>query len=319
MRKLLVPLDGSAFAEQALPLALSLARLTRTGLHLVSVRPSLPLDASGSPQEEYLRRVQAQLEMELPDGVTHEVLVDELSALEQAPPAPNAVAEVLARAAARGVGLVIMTTHGRGGLRRAWLGSIADALVRIAPAPVLLMRPHDTTAAIAAEADRGIRHILIPLDGSGTAEQAIAFAQQIGEPFAARYTLVRVAAPLTWDLAIDAYGRAPGGHRMPVRRRAAGDYLDTVAAQLRQQDMAVHTRVLDGVSPAAAILDFASTHAVDLIVLSTSGAGGVRRLLLGSVADKLVRSGDVPVLICNLQRVDTTTAAATAAWETSTR
>jgi nucleotide-binding universal stress UspA family protein len=311
-RLLMVPLDGSAYAEQALPLALAVARRSHAALHLVTVRASLPLGSAGTEEEEYLARIAGQMASELPGRITRRVLTNELGPLEFAPPAPDSVADVLARHAAdHDVDLIITTTHGRGGLRRAWLGSVTDSLMRIASLPVLVIRPVDEHFGAAAAADRGLNHILIPLDGSAAAEQVIPFAQQMGEPFAARYTLLRVVSPLTGQVETGMYGSPPWfPPPSPLNRRAVQDHLDGLAAQLRASGMTVTTQVLDGTSAAAAILEYATTHAADLIALSTAGAGGVRRLLLGSVADKIVRSGDVPVLVCNVRHLHASAAPA---------
>src|SRR5690606_17862861 len=84
-------------------------------------------------------------------------------------------------------------------------------------------------------------------------------------------------------------------------RRAAADYLDRVAADLRGDGLTVETAVVEDTSPAPAITDYANEHDVETIAITTSGAGGIRRLLFGSVADKVVRNGEVPVLVCNVR------------------
>jgi nucleotide-binding universal stress UspA family protein len=311
-RSLMVPLDGSAFAEQALPLALDAARRADAELGLVMVRSTLPLQGEG--EEEYLRRVSRQVATASPARITRTVLTNELGPLEYPPPEPGTVAGVLIRHAEEvSCDLIVMTTHGRGGLRRAWLGSVADAVIRGAPCPVLVMRPKDARFSIAAAVDRGLRHIVVPLDGSASAERAIAFARQLGEPFEARYTLVRVTSPLSWQGAPGLDGTTFMVEAPPLSREAIQQYLDTVATGLRQFDVPVATQVLDGGSPAVAIVEYARSSGADLIALTTSGAGGISRLLLGSVADKIVRAGDVPVLVCNVHHLSPGSSAVTAA------
>jgi nucleotide-binding universal stress UspA family protein len=299
---IMVPLDGSRFAEQALPLALTLARRAQARLHLVRVRPSLPLGPDGTEEEQYLVNLARQLETELPDRITHRVLTNEFGPLVYPPPPADSVADVLARYSEESdVDLVVMTTHGRGGLRRAWLGSAADAVVRLAARPVLLIRPEDEAFSVAAAADRGIHHIVVPLDGSESAEHVLPYARQIGSLFAARFTLLRSVSPLTWDITAEQYGAYPPPQFPVYSRAAAEQYVEQLAAGLRQNEVAATGVVVDGPSVASAILDYAATHGADLIALTTAGAGGIRRLLLGSVADKIVRSGEVAVLVCNVQ------------------
>ena len=315
----MVPLDGSTFAEQALPLALGLCRRSGARLHLVFVRASLPVDWPGGYGRKYLDGIAAGIESELPGRISHMVVMDELAPLEYPPPASNAVADVLLRHAREcDADLILMTTHGHGGIRRAWLGSVADSLIRISTLPILLLRPSDDSFTIAAAADRGISHVVVPLDGSAAGEKALAQAERIGAVFGARYTLVRVTSPLAWELAPQSW-TSPGPPEMPpLSRQMVADYLERTAAPMRERGLAVATQVLDGISPASAILDFAQTHAVDLIAMSTAGAGGIRRLLLGSVADKLVREGVVPMLVCNRSLVEEPEAAAATAVEEAT-
>jgi nucleotide-binding universal stress UspA family protein len=312
LRSLMVPLDGSAFAEQALPIALGAARHANADLDLAIVRATLPLE--GEREEDYLSRVTKQVTSASPSRITRSVLSNELGPLEYPPPAPGTVGEVLVRHAEElSCDLIVMTTHGRGGIRRAWLGSVTDSLIRIASCPVLVIRPKDEKFTVAAGADRGIRHIVVPLDGSESAERAIAFARFLGEPFCARYTLVRVTSPVAWHGAAAPTGSSVMIDAPALSRDAVQHYLETVAGGLRQFDVPVATQVLDGTSPAAAILEYSRIHAVDMIALTTSGAGGISRLLLGSVADKIVRSGDVPVLVGNVRHMSASGRAVAAA------
>ena len=317
MSIVMVPLDGSPFGEQALPLALTIARPMGAHLHVVRVRASLPLSVD-EDSEAYVRTTAAEIESQLPAKVTPWVLTDELGALQYPPPAPDTVAKTLATHAREHADLIVMSTHGRGGVKRAWLGSVADALLRIAPRPVLLVRPADVTFSLAADADRGITHILIPLDGSETAERAIPVARELGEPLGARVTLLRVTSPLALQLSSDPADGYPLGDPTSMGRRAAVHYLNGVAAPLRRAGLDVDVRVVEQLSPAPAIVDFAKTHAVDLVVLTTTGGGSIRRVLLGSVADHVIRKGETPVLVCNTRHAESSAVDASPAAATGT-
>lgn len=306
MSNVMVPLDGSMFAEQALPMAVAVARRSESGLDLVRVRTASWPDSDLDGAAGYTQNLAEQLETRIPGNVTPWVLTEDAAALQYPPPAPDSVADILARHTRdRDIELVIMATHGRGGVQRAWLGSVADSFARIAPRPVLLLRPHGEDFDPAVDAARGIRHILVPLDGSETAEQAIPRARRLGQGFRARYTLLRVVSPLSQQYSGVGYGAYPLAYVTPMSRRAAADYLDRVAADLREDGLTVDTSVVQHTSPAAAIIDYATQNDVDAIAITTSGAGGIRRLLLGSVADKVVRNGAVPVLVCNVRHEET--------------
>lgn len=299
MNAIMVPLDGSAFAEQALPLAMTLARRSNSRIHLtLAAAPASEITAAAA---EYLSGMAARLESGMSEGVTYSVLTPDPGAPAWPMPACSSVADVLARYVVdQDIGLVVLTTHGRGGVRRAWLGSTADAFVRIAPRPVLLVRPGDEEVAITA-ADFSLRHVVIPLDGSETSERAIPIAQEIGSLFGARYTLVRVVVPFTPDISTEWYGVHP--FEPTLNLESAARYLANVANSMRERGLNVATQVIESSSPAGAIIDYATSQDAGLIVLMSSGAGGIRRLLLGSVADKVVRSGSVSVLVCNTQYV----------------
>ena len=196
--------------------------------------------------------------------------------------------------AAHDVGLVVMTTHGRGAFSRFWLGSVADTLVRCAPMPILLLRPQETPPDLAQLPE--IKHILVPLDGSALAERILPPATALGALTDATFTLLHV-------IALDAAGyetdwptsRSEAG-TLAAMRADAQIYLDRVAERLGAQSLVVHSAVIGG-QPAPAILEYAHDNAIDLIALATHGRSGAARILLGSSADKILRGATTPVLL----------------------
>jgi nucleotide-binding universal stress UspA family protein len=198
---------------------------------------------------------------------------------------------------ARGIDLVVMTTHGRGAFSRFWLGSVTDELARRLPVPMLLVRPGQ--AGEAPDKVPDLRHILIPLDGTAVAEQVLLPATEVGSLTQADYTLLRVVPPAT-VIGFDAAGVAMGGFTPPAEENLAleaRDYLDRVAARLRSQGHPVSTAIAIGQPPALAILAEAQDRGMDLVAMETHGRKGLTRLMLGSVADKVVRGSPLPVLV----------------------
>jgi nucleotide-binding universal stress UspA family protein len=200
--------------------------------------------------------------------------------------------------------LLVMTTHGRGPLARFWLGSVADALVRQASVPILLVQPKEAPPDLAQEPV--IRRVLMPLDGSELAEQILEPALALGDATQAEYTLLRVVQPMIPGGHIPASAkvsvlREPLLKQLQARHRQewteAQGYLERIAEQLRARALTVQTRVVSQERPATAILEDASAHGADLIALATHGRGGLKRLLLGSVADKVLRGAATPVLV----------------------
>jgi nucleotide-binding universal stress UspA family protein len=197
--------------------------------------------------------------------------------------------EILAAADAADVALVVMATHGRGGIQRLMVGSVADKVMRMATRPVLLVRPEETPAVEPIE----IRQVMVPLDGSPLAEAALPLAVHIARATGAMLLLVRVEPFLTAGSA--PYEAVPDFTQLEADVVAAAEaYLRKVAGDL---PVGIHaeTFVLRGFS-AATLVEFAANEGVDLVVMTTHGRGGLRRLALGSTADRMVRSG-MPTLL----------------------
>jgi nucleotide-binding universal stress UspA family protein len=297
MRTILVPLDGSAFGEHALPVAVAIARRSGASLTLIHAHQlivqsimlaeasyfDLSLDTLLREQEKsYLDEVAQRL------AATWDGQV--IRALLEAP--VDSALNSYARE--HEVSLIVMCSHGRGGAARAWLGSVADRLVRHTTTPLVIVRPHDGEPTLAAEP--ALQHILIPLDGSPLAEQAVELALRVGRPFQARYTLLQVVAPILRGFLVGGSDPEVDAEAEAAAWQRASDYLAGIAARLRDEGCEVHAEALIG-SPASAILDYAQTYDADLIAMTTHGRGGVARLLVGSVADKVLRGANVPVLI----------------------
>jgi nucleotide-binding universal stress UspA family protein len=298
-KTILVPLDGSTFAEHALPIALGLARASGARLHLVQVHelrlvPMAPeavvpyaqwWDAALREQErEYLRSASNRV-MERGGIVVRAELLDG---------APEIALATYAREME--VDLIVMTTHGRGGLSRMWLGSVADAVIRRSHVPVLVLRP--SHAEVDFRAELLPRHILIPLDGSELSTGIIDPATWLGSFSRARYTLLRVVLPMPLVRAPSMYPETWADRELleEERSRAVAE-IEAAAARLRDRGFTVETAVVHHANPAVAIMDHAATNAVDMIAIATHGRGGWSRFALGSVADKVLRGSLMPVLI----------------------
>ena len=201
-------------------------------------------------------------------------------------------------------GLVVMATHGRGGLSRAWLGSVADRLVRHIRPPVLLVRPEHGRAATAEAPE--FHRVLVPLDGSKLAEQALESALALGAPGEVEYTLLTMVEPpqLSTPSVMMAVAASTAGNEREalaqiaaLRQAAAERYLTQIGNELQRRGVAVRTHLAVQPQPAQGILEYAAATHADLIALATHGLGGVARLLVGSVADKVIRGAPVPVLV----------------------
>jgi len=286
LKTLLVPLDGSALSEQALPYATALAR--RVGARVVLVRAILahtfpgvdPTDAQivvRKRAEADLEAVAERLGLAGLDVETH-VYYDE------------ALSAILDAVKARHADLIVMATHGRTGLGRWVYGSIADRVLRHAPVPVFLV---PATVSCAWTSDRAPR-LLVPLDGSVLAEAALAPARELATDLGGEVVLMRVVESPA-SLAAPDY-LAAAGYDEEAELAAARGYLNGVATAL--QDGGVRVEVVTSVGhPPTLIPMVAHDRGADLIVMATHGRSGLARLVLGSVGTGVLQRSAVPVLL----------------------
>lgn len=297
--KILVPLDRSALAEQAIGRAAALARQCQAELDLVLVHDSLlpggpthaeQVELGADADRRYLEMIASELMSGASIPVTY-------AAVNGAP-----AEAITKRAQDEQADLIVMTSHGRTGLSRAWLGSVADGVMRHSAVPVLMLRP------IAAPHDRRARqdafiHVLVPLDGSANAAEVLPTALGLAQANRAKLSLLRVVPPIPAVVALDPAMPAAFGPIIPdeaATRELVHDVraqLDATADRLRERtgvDARAHIRVAEQV--ADEIVDFAIGEGADVIAMSTQGRGA-SRLLIGSVADKVLRSSGLPVLL----------------------
>jgi nucleotide-binding universal stress UspA family protein len=208
-------------------------------------------------------------------------------------PGPEVAPALAAHVRARGAGLVVMTTHGRGGLGRVVLGGIADAMVRHAGVPVLLLKP-DAKESRARPAPLG--RVLVPLDGSALSEEAVELAVAVAGVDDVRYDLVQVIAPMLLGLHTGDIAPVPE-FDVEEERAAALARLTTLADGLRARGVRADAWTMVDQRPARAILDCAEDIGAQLIAMATHGRGGLDRVVRGSVADEVLRRATVPVLL----------------------
>jgi nucleotide-binding universal stress UspA family protein len=203
--------------------------------------------------------------------------------------------QIIEAAEHNAVRLIAMATHGYSGLRRWALGSVADKVVHAAPCPVFLAR----AGAHPPTNPWSVKRILVPLDGSTIAEQALPLAIELARNTQAEIILLQVLIPL----AADAPGLAPFARLVPpsfafpdTLREQAHQQLGAVADHAGMHGLKITPVVVFGF-PAEEIVDEATRHQADLIVMATHGYGGLRRWALGSVADKVLHATTTPLVL----------------------
>lgn len=293
LRAILVPLDGSPLAEQALPVAARLARATDAALHLVHVHSPAspnPISIEGMPvvddqmrslaaehERVYLERAAATLAAELKPICTRleGPIVQTLTSYTR---------DIRA-------GLIVMTSHGRSGFAHLWLGSVAEGIARVSGTPLLLLRP----GADGQLVDRPFRRVLVPLDGSPLAEEILPHAQALASVDGGTLELLRVVATLPVPESMPFHERFRLDARAVAAERAEAErYLQELVARL---GASARAQVIEADQPARAILDTANSLNADLVAVTTHGRSAVRSVALSSVTDKVLRAVHVPLLI----------------------
>ena len=305
--KIIVPLDGSELSEQALPYAELVAGSLSVPIELVQAFDILPPGILGaqsrqvtdylvtgarSRAESYLTPIRERLE-----AAGHTVSI---AAVRSAP-----AEAIAAQASADPSALVVMSTHGRGGIARWMLGSVTDKALHTIPNPMLIARAAVTGPA---SPQSSIRMVLAPLDGSALSELSLSHAASIAAAFSARITLLRVTPPadyyryqltavtpemgavvdldpLSADELVSADADEVATYLTDVENRLAIDHAHGVVAEHQQN-----------ANVAQAIIDKAAEQP-SLVVMTTHGRSGVSRIALGSVTDRVVRHSNVPVLV----------------------
>jgi nucleotide-binding universal stress UspA family protein len=288
--RIIVPLDGSTFAEAALPLALDLCQRSGASLHLVTVLEPVPPygdDRWGAEAREWLTSY-----LEKVADRARQLGVEATTALRSG----YVVDDLLLEARREHADLIVVATHGRGPLARAWLGSVADALSRQAEIPLMLVRPREGS-------DQDLdpptvpRTILVPLDGSELSECALEHAIELGRLFGSAYHLTRIV-PLLADIQSPyvPYTVQLNHELLAEAKVAAADYLEQLASRMRWRGLRVTTSVAVG-QPGYSILAEAEAVGCDMIAMATHGSTGIRRVVLGSAADKVLRGTQLPLML----------------------
>lgn len=303
-KKIAVPVDGSELAEQALPIAVDLAKRLSSSIVLIAVLdkveatgpdtlkvlegagiwtgvPRIALEPAPERLRNYLKKVAGRLDL---DGRVTEVVREGDSA-----------SEIVAAATEEGAGMIVMTTRGRTGVARGLLGSVADRVVHSSTIPTLLVRAAKTKKRALAVS---VKHVILPLDGSKRAEAAIPHAKAVAKAYDAEIVIVRA---VSMPSAAYVSGPYPYPHSYYDDLRAdlmenAEAYLKGVSARVKRGGYSVRSVGLHG-GASEQIVDIAKGEKDAIVVMTTRGHTGFQRWVLGSVADAVVHSATVPVLL----------------------
>ncbi len=299
-RKILVPLDGSDLAESALPFALSLAERSGGELHLVRVAPMVPsygpfvdsevgndqwLEITRTASSKYLEKTRERI------GKAGSDTPSQAHVLSGRP-----VRAIHRHILEEGIDQVVMTTHGRRGLKRMWLGSVADGVLRSVPAPVFLWRG-DEGGQLDLTARPSLQSILVALDGSEMARAMLPWAEELARLFQARLSLVGVFLQEVEFGSSYIPHAAKEEAKRDSRRLELKTHLARAAEDVARRGVDVDHAVVSAPQAHVGILSEQERIGADVVALATHGRDPGTRLLLGSVADKVIRGSKVHVLV----------------------
>ena len=285
-KNILVPLDGSELAEEALSIATKFVETNNAQLYVLRVVEAeilgvvpmhpydvrLPVDTATEKWEQGRAYIEHKAQRySVADRPT-------IPLIKRGSPAET----ILTVAEDYEIDLIIMSTHGRSGLTRWALGSVTERVLRHATCPVMTIRSAQT-----------IKKILITLDGSELAESAILPTLAIAKVLDAEVTLLRVDEVHTPDFAtintIERVEHGMGENMVLAEYHKAQDYVQQLVQRYSVEGVRLHAAIAEG-NVAKGILSFANDGDFDMIAMSTHGRSGIRRWVYGSITEKVLRA-----------------------------
>lgn len=294
IERILCPTDFSPCAAHATPHAVNLARLYGAELHMLHVLVLHEVEPdTAAYQLPGLEGIyggiedQAESHLQEASGPASDAGIETVTEHRRGIAPAN---EILEYAEGEAIDLIVMGTHGRRGLRRLLLGSVAEEVVRLAPCPVLTVPEKDSFGPEPGVAET----LVVPIDFSEHARLALDYATHLAQLYGARIHLLHIVEDVVYP---DFYPPAIAARGAPTQdlQRESLDRLLRAAGDLEDAGLGVESHVRTG-RPATEIGDFAAEAQAQLIVIASHGLTGLRHMLLGSVTEQVVRRSPCPVL-----------------------
>lgn len=291
--KILVPLDGSEIAEVALPYAEELAGRLGSEITLISVSHS----AEEQDQQMFQSYIQKTVESMRERAERYferpsERAIEVNSAILVGNPAEK----IVDYADSGDIDLIVMATHGRSGISRWALGSVADKVLRATERPVVLVRAQNAHPYMHKKDI--LSKMLVPLDGSKEGEAVIPYIEELVSKLGGEIIFFQVLA-LAYHVHIsgDAAVQVPYTEKeMEPLKMSAQSYLKKMGSKLKERGIPTKYEVKVGAA-GYEIIKLADEINADLVAMSTHGRSGIGRLVFGSITERVVRSGNTPVLL----------------------
>jgi nucleotide-binding universal stress UspA family protein len=290
--KILLPLDGSQLAEAAIPYVRHLAEQLDAEIYIVHACPS-EHQYYVHMHQIYVNSIKAGILQQISDSwkankahtIQAEVVVGE------------PIKVVFDFAKLKGINLIALTTHGNSGFKPWSMGSVADKIVRGGGIPTLLIRVKEQKDMELRRAD--INRILAPLDSSDSSKASLPYAVTLAKKLQADITLFTIAqTAYAQNLYIAGSGIGVNWDSVDkASEKAAVEYLQKVEDELKDSGVKIDHVSRLGVDPAFEILEMEKKGDFDMVVMATRGRSSIARWAFGSVAEKVLREGNLPILL----------------------
>jgi nucleotide-binding universal stress UspA family protein len=282
LQEILAPLDGSGEAEGILPYLRDLAPRFGSHVHILGVGIGRKTRRVNRLLEDYINRIAKGLHS---DNIKAEPVIRYGIAADK----------ILDFTVEKEIDLIIMATHGRSGITRWWMGSVAEKVTSEATAPVLLIRSKRPSKTGTAGKLLFLHKILAPLDGSDIGEAALPYAETLATNSGASISLLQVVSP-PGTVEASLLGGPDWRKFVRAMHDAGVDYLKSISKRLSGKGIKSTYEVVTG-DPADKIVEYTENEKVSLVAMSTHGRTGLARWVLGSVADKVLHGARMPILL----------------------
>ncbi len=290
--KILLPLDGSDLAQQAIPYAEKLAGRLGSQIKLVHVRDPHE-DKYGNMHKFYLQKIADAMKKDT-EQYAEEPGRDKID-IESIILAGDPAQEIVDYANKENVDLIVMSTHGRTGITRWALGSVADRVLRATRKPLALIRARNVPPNKFPK--NIVNRILVTLDGSEQSEVVLPYVEELASRIKAEVALLHVLEPNYYVYTVGGYNWDAYSEKQRKSMKAFyTDYLKDMAEKFQRRGIPTKYQVIFGIV-AEVIIDFPEKIHADFVAMSTHGRSGVSRWVLGSVAERVLRAGNTSLFL----------------------